>query len=105
MYSSIERRQNRRAKFITEVVCEALGRDDIFFSRDISAGGAFLSAKEPLPVDSHVVLSFPVGPDGPEVSCSGQVVYSESGVGMGIQFFDVSGELKLAVEKLVDAAD
>ncbi len=105
MYSGTERRQNRRAKFIAEVVCEALGRDDVFFSRDLSAGGAFLTADEPLPLDSQVLLSFSLGPAGPAVSCSGQVVYSQPGVGMGIQFVDPSGELKLAVKKLVDAAD
>jgi len=100
MFPGTERRQNRRVKFVAEVVCEALGRDDVFLSRDISAGGVFLTTEEPLPADSHVLVSFPLGPDGPMVSCSGQVVYSESGVGMGIQFFDAGGELKLAIKKL-----
>lgn len=105
MFSGVERRRNRRVKLITEVNCEALGRDDLFLSRDISAGGAFLTSEEPLPVDSPVILSFPLGPQGPVASCAGRVVYSEPGVGMGIQFFDPSGDLKLAINKLVDAAD
>jgi c-di-GMP-binding flagellar brake protein YcgR len=98
----IERRQHRRAKLVTQIRCEALDREDLMLTRDVSIGGLFITAKNPLPLDSEVTLSFHLAPATPAITCRGKVVYSVRGLGMGIQFFDVSEETRQTLQKFVD---
>jgi len=97
----IDRRRYPRARPTAEVHCELLGNDELFTIRDVSAGGAFIETQQPLPAASEVTVSVHLRPQDPLVSCAGRVVYSLDGVGMGIEFFDVSGELGRAVERLL----
>jgi PilZ domain len=94
----IERRQHSRSPRIVEVRCEAGEHNELFLSRDISAGGVFLKTPDPLPANSEIVLTFRLSPGGPMVTCAARVVYAVLGVGMGIQFYDARGELELALE-------
>jgi hypothetical protein len=98
----IEKRQYRRVRLVTEVRCEPLSRDELLLTRDISVGGLFLNCKDPLPKGSEVALSFHLRPGGPVVNCHGKVAHSLAGVGMGIQFLDLSEEPRQAIQKLVD---
>jgi len=97
----IDRRRYPRARLTAEVHCELLGNDELFTIRDVSAGGAFIETQQPLPAASEVTVSVHLRPQDPLVSCAGRVVYSLDGVGMGIEFFDLSGELGRAVERLL----
>jgi hypothetical protein len=99
MKVGIERRLSKRDRNALEVRCESFGVEEIFVSRDVSTGGLFLSTPDPLVPGSRVDLSFRVTPEGPEIECSGRVVYALSGVGMGIQFIDPKGEIELALSK------
>jgi len=101
MPPDFDRRRHPRARPIAEVHCELLGNDELFTIRDVSAGGAFIETPQPLPAASEVAVSVHLRPQDPLVSCSGRVVYSLDGVGMGIEFFDVSGELGRAVARLL----
>ena len=105
MPSEIERRRYPRAHPATEVHCELLGNEELFTIRDLSAGGAFIETPQPLPAASEVTVSVHLRPQDPLVTCSGRVVYSLDGVGMGIEFFDVSGELGRAVGRLLGDAN
>jgi len=96
----IERRRHRRINAITEIHCGTLAGEQLFVTRDLSAGGAFLTTEMPLPADSQVLLSFRLRPGDPRIACSGKVVYSKKGLGMGIQFFDVAGDLERALKDL-----
>jgi c-di-GMP-binding flagellar brake protein YcgR len=98
----IERRQHRRAKLVTQVRCEALGREELLVTRDISIGGLFLHSSKPLPRDSEITLSFRLQAEQPAVTCRGKVVNSIPGLGMGIQFLDVDEATQRALEKFVD---
>jgi len=98
----IEKRRSRRVKLVAEVKCAALGRDEILVTRDVSAGGLFVTTNSPLPLDSMVGLSFNLGTGAPTISCNGKVVYSKQGLGMGIQFGELSYETLRALEKFVD---
>jgi hypothetical protein len=98
----IEQRQHRRAVLVTQVRCESLGRDDLLLSRDISAGGVFVSAKDPFPNDCEVGLALRLHSRGPLITCQGRVVYSLKGLGMGIQFHDLSEETREALAKFVE---
>jgi hypothetical protein len=98
----IDKRQHRRAKLVTEVKCEAMNRDEVFVTRDVSVGGLFLTAKKPFPLNSEVILSFSLGPGLASISCGGKVVYSMQGLGMGIEFSRLSDETRSSLEKFVD---
>jgi len=98
----IEKRRHRRAKLVTEVKCDALGRDEILVTRDISAGGLFVVTNTPLPMDSAVGLSLSLVTGGPPILCHGKVVYSKQGLGMGIEFGQLSYENLRALENFVD---
>lgn len=98
----IEKRRHRRARLVTEVKCDALGRDAILVTRDISAGGLFVITNTPLPMDSAVGLSFSLVTGAPPILCHGKVVYSQQGLGMGIQFAELSYEDLRVLEKFVD---
>lgn len=99
MKVGIEQRLSKRDRTALEVRCESFGIDEIFVSRDVSTGGLFLNTPEPLVPGSQVELSFRVTPEGPQIECSGRVVYALAGIGMGIQFVDPKGEIKLALDR------
>ena len=103
--AEFDKRKYRRAKLITQVKCEAVGREDIAVTRDVSAGGMFLNDSNPFPKNSIVTLSFRLSPTEPLLSCQGDVVYSLKGVGMGIMFTDIPDEIRQALEKFVDTSN
>lgn len=98
----IEKRLHKRSRKAVEVHCGSFGLDEIFVSRDVGGGGLFLNAPNPLPAGSEVSLSFSLSPGSPPFECTGRVVYSLPGVGMGIQFIDVRGQMEMALDQLSD---
>ncbi len=100
-----EKRQHRRAKLVTQIRCEALGREELHVTRDISVGGLFVSSKEPFPTDSEVSVFFHLRPSDPAISCHGKVVYSLRGLGMGVQFTGLSDADRLLLQKFVDESN
>ena len=101
----IEKRQHRRAKLVTQVQCEALGRESIMVTRDVSVGGMFVSTKNPFPQDCEVALSFRLRAADSPLSCRGKIVYAIPGMGMGIEFAGLSEEARQVLQKFVDEAD
>jgi len=101
----IDKREHRRAKLVTQVKCEAMKRDDLLVSRDVSVGGVFISTKTPLPLDSMVGVSFSLAPGQPAIACKGKVVFSRQDLGMGIEFSDMNVESRQSLEKFVDEAN
>ena len=99
MNVQIEKRRYKRDDKALDVRCESFGLDEIFVSRDVSAGGLFLKTPNPLVAGSTVDLTFAVSPEGPDLACSGRVVYSLPGVGMGIQFLDTTGQIETAINR------
>jgi PilZ domain len=100
----IEKREHRRARLVTQIRCEALGREEMLLTRDVSVGGVFISAKEPFPMGSDIALELQLASGGEALSARGKVVYSLKGLGMGIQFTDVSAEILATLQKFVDEA-
>lgn len=100
----IDKRQHRRSTLVTQVRCEALGREDLLVTRDVSVGGLFLLGKQNYPAQAEVSLSFRLSPTDPPLSCRGQIVYAVRGVGLAVQFTDLSEDAKQALQKFVDEA-
>lgn len=101
----IEKRLHRRAKLVTQVQCETLGREDLLLTRDVSVGGMFVGAKVPYPSDSEVRLTFRLRPADPPISSRGKVVYAIQGIGMGIMFVDLDEPARQALQKFVDESN
>ncbi len=98
----IERRRYRRAKLVTQLKCVPMQREEILLSRDISVGGMFLKTPRPLPKDSEVQVTFRLNADLPAIECAGKVIYSGPGMGMGIEFQQLSEEARKAIQAFVD---
>jgi len=101
----IDKRQHRRAKLITQVRCEALGREAVLLTRDVSVGGMFVNAQDPFPTDAVVTLAFRLDPLAPLFTCHGTIAYGVKGLGMGVMFSDLSDEVREALQKFVDEAN
>jgi len=101
----IDKRQYRRVKLITELQCEAVGREEVAVSRDISVGGMFVTAKNPFPQNSEIALSFRLRSGDPLISCRGKIMHSIKGRGMGVMFLDLSEEVRETLQKFVDEAN
>jgi c-di-GMP-binding flagellar brake protein YcgR len=101
----VDRRQYRRVKLAAQVQCAALDRNEIMVTRDISIGGMFINARFPVPLDSELSLTFRLTPTAPAIACRGKVMFSRVGLGMGIQFLDLSAEVQAALQKFVDEVD
>lgn len=100
----IEKREHRRARLVTQIRCEALGREEMLLTRDVSIGGVFVSAKDPFPTGSDIALTLQLATGGNPLGASGKVVYSLKGLGMGIQFTEISDEHRSALQNFVDEA-
>ena len=98
----VERRQHRRVKLMAQVHCEALERKEIMVTRDVSIGGMFINAKFPLPMDSELSLTFRPYPTEPAIACRAKVMFSRLGMGMGIQFVDLSADALPMLRKFID---
>jgi c-di-GMP-binding flagellar brake protein YcgR len=71
-------------------------------TRDVSVGGMFINMSLPFPIDSELSLSFRLYPTEPAITCRAKVMFSRVGLGMGIQFLDVSAEARQVLQKFVD---
>jgi len=102
--AEVERRQYRRVKLVTKVHCDALERNEILVTRDVSPGGMFINTPFPIPVDSELSLTFRLNPIDRAITCRGKVKFSRMGLGMGIQFLDLGQEAQHELQKFVDEA-
>jgi hypothetical protein len=102
MKPGIDKREHRRARLVTQVRCEALGREEMLLTRDVSVGGVFVSAKDPFPMGSEIALALQLATGGASIKASGKVVYSLKGLGMGIQFAELNEEDHVTLQKFVD---
>jgi c-di-GMP-binding flagellar brake protein YcgR len=102
--SGAERRQYRRVNCVCYVRCEGLGRADLLVTRDVSAGGMMVSARDPLPAGSQVQLSFHLNEEDPSLTCTARVVWAKERDGMRMEFLGLDQASKMIIQKFVDAA-
>ena len=102
--TDVERRQSRRVKLVIQVQCAALECNEIRVTRDVSVGGMFFDVRFPLPIDSELSLTFQLYPTEPAITCRAKVIFSRVGLGMGIQFLDLSEKARQTLQKFVEEA-
>lgn len=94
----IDRRLDLRHQFTTEATVTEETSGGRIFTRtaDIGRGGCFVDTLLPLPVGSNVRVTLYRG--NKTLEAPGTVVYSQSGLGMGIAFGDISLEQRATLE-------
>ncbi|MEQ1607075.1 MAG: PilZ domain-containing protein [Pyrinomonadaceae bacterium] len=83
-----ERRTSDRKKLIVDVRFEGGDGTGIANTRDIGAGGLYMTTTAPLDVGTPIVMALDIGERS--MSILGTVVYSDPGHGVGVRFKDLS---------------
>jgi hypothetical protein len=92
-----ERRRYERSRLIIDVFFDGADLTGVAASQDISPGGLYMSTKAEIPEGSVLTLRIPVG--GRDVVCNGEVVYSNPGRGVGVNFQGLSDEDRAHIER------
>lgn len=86
--SESERRGSDRKKLIVDVKFEGGDGTGIANTRDIGAGGLYMTTTAVLDVGTPIVMSLVI--TGRTMNINGVVVYSDPGHGVGVRFRDIS---------------
>lgn len=89
-----ERRQHDRSRLIVDVFFDGADATGIASTKDISAGGLYMTTQKELPEGGLLTLRLPF-PEG-DVVINAEVVYSNPGRGVGVRFHGV-GEADRAI--------
>jgi PilZ domain len=81
---SDERRQHDRSRLIVDVYFDGLDATGVASTKDISAGGLYMNTQALLPEGSVLLLRIPLGAE--QVVVNAEVIYSNPGHGVGVQF-------------------
>jgi len=100
--SSDERRKFDRSRLIVDVHFDGADSTGVASTKDISAGGLYLSTQTDIPVGTTLALRIPVGNE--HVVVKGEVVYSNPGEGVGVKFRELSDESRALIEREVPGA-
>lgn len=97
--SSLARRLARHPAYRDlEVVYEGYSESIPFRPPDLSVRGMFINTTRPFPEGAVLKLSFRLGRSNCEIKARGEVRYCLPGVGIGVEFIDISPECQQAIE-------
>jgi hypothetical protein len=91
--SAAERRGSDRKKLIVDVRFEGGDGTGIANTRDIGAGGLYMTTTANLEIGTRVMMSMTI--KNRTLKISGVVVYSDPGHGVGVRFRDLSEDDEL----------
>ena len=100
--SGEDRRQHDRSRLIVDVHFDGSDSTGVASTKDISAGGLYMSTRTEIPVGSRLALRIPIGNE--HVVVKGEVVYSHPGEGVGVKFQDLSEEARALMAKALPQA-
>jgi len=86
--SSDERRSSDRKKLIIDVSFDGGDGTGIANTRDVGAGGLYMTTTAPLETGTPIVMTMSVGER--TLDLKGVVVYSDPGHGVGVRFKDIN---------------
>ena len=99
--SQEERRQHDRARLIVDVQFEGREATGVASTRDISAGGLYMSTQADIPVGATLTLRIPIG--GGHVVVKGDVVYTNPNRGVGVRFHRLGDAARELLERELPA--
>jgi hypothetical protein len=92
-----ERRRYERSRLIIDVYFDGADLTGVASTQDISPGGLYMTTQADLPEGAVLTLRVPV--EGRDVVCNGEVVYSNPGRGVGVNFQGLSDEDRAHLER------
>lgn len=94
-----ERRLYERSRLIIDVLFDGSDLTGVASTQDISVGGLYMNTHAEIPEGSLLTLRVPLA--GHDLVCNGEVVYSNPGRGVGINFQGLSNEDRAYLEKAI----
>ena len=94
--SQDERRRHDRSRLIVDVYFNGADTTGVASTKDISFGGLYMNTQTVIPEGAPLTLRIPLA--GRDVVCNGEVVYSNPGRGVGINFQGLSDEDRAYIE-------
>ena len=91
-----ERRRFERSRLIIDVFFDGEDLTGVASTQDISPGGLYMNTRAEIPEGAVLTLRVPLG--GRDLVCNGEVVYSNPGRGVGINFQGLSAEDRAYIE-------
>jgi len=85
-----ERRRFERSRLIIDVFFDGEDLTGVASTQDISPGGLYMNTQAEIPEGAVLTLRIPL--EGHDVVCNGEVVYSNPGRGVGVNFQGLSDE-------------
>ncbi len=80
-----------------QVVYEGFGRHVEVRAPDISIQGMFINTPQVFPEGTVLKIRFRLGHSGKLIQTRGEVRYCLAGVGVGVEFIDISEEMRTAI--------
>ena len=91
-----ERRRYERSRLIIDVYFNGADLTGVAGTKDISPGGLYMNTQAELPEGAVLTLRIPLA--GRDIVCNGEVVYSNPGRGVGVNFQGLSEEDRAHLE-------
>ncbi|HEX3560988.1 MAG TPA: PilZ domain-containing protein [Pyrinomonadaceae bacterium] len=91
-----ERRHHERSRLIIDVFFDGVDFTGVASTKDISIGGLYMNTQAEIPEGAILTLRVPLR--GGDVVCNGEVVYSNPGRGVGINFQGLSDADRASIE-------
>jgi hypothetical protein len=92
-----ERRRYERQRLIIDVYFDGSDLTGVASTSDISPGGLYMNTKADIPEGAALTLRLPIA--GRDVVCNAEVVYSNPGRGVGVNFVGLSDEDSAHLER------
>jgi hypothetical protein len=92
-----ERRRYERSRLIIDVYFNGADLTGVAGTKDISPGGLYMNTQAEIPEGSVLTLRIPLA--GRDIVCNGEVVYSNIGRGVGVNFQGLSDEDRAHLER------
>ena len=92
-----ERRRYERSRLIIDVYFNGADLTGVAGTKDISPGGLYMNTQAQIPEGAILTLRIPVA--GRDIVCNGEVVYSNPGRGVGVNFQGMSEEDRAHLER------
>ena len=95
--SQDNRRQHDRSRLIVDVFFDGKDATGVASTKDIGAGGLYLNTQAELAEGAILLLRIPLGPE--QIVVNGEVVYCNTGRGVGVRFQGLSKEDQALIEQ------
>ena len=94
-------RSDRRYKYISDlsIIYEGFGGEVLLHTPDISPRGMFIHTSLDIPQGAVIIVNFRLQRANVKVTTRAEVRYCLPGVGVGVEFVEISPEVKQAIEE------